>query len=85
MQKVSNENENKKEEETEEDYVIINDEYKVKYKGNIGAGSFGHVYTCHSIKTNKEYASKLEFNDTLSPQLQHEYKTIKSLEGGSNI
>ena len=81
MQKKESTDE-QKEEESEEDYVIVNDEYKVKYKGTIGAGSFGHVYTCHSIKTQNKFACKLEFNDTLTPQLQHEYKTMKLLEGG---
>ena len=86
MQKNESSHDKKeKEEETEEDYVIVNDEYKVKYKGTIGAGSFGHVYTCHSIKTQKQYACKLEFNDTLNPQLQHEYKTMKLLEGGGKF
>lgn len=70
-------------EENEEDYAIIENEYKVKYKGDLGYGSFGHVYKCHSIKTNKEFACKSEPNDTMVPQIQHEYKILKSLEGGS--
>lgn len=63
------------------DYILVNKEYKVEHKTNIGFGSFGHVYSCTNIKNNKEYACKLEPNDIVYPVLQHEYKILKLLEG----
>ena len=64
---------------------FIDDTYKVLIDDLLGGGSFGHVYKCLNTKTNKEYSAKVESNDNTSPQLFHEYKILKQLQGNEGI
>ena len=69
----------------QKEYSLIDDTYKILTDKRLGGGSFGHVYKCLNIKTNKEYSIKIESNDNTNPQLLHEYKILKSLEGNEGI
>jgi len=69
----------------QKEYSIIDDTYKILTDQRLGGGSFGHVYKCLNIKTNKEYSIKVESNDITNPQLFHEYKILKLLEGNEGI
>ena len=71
--------------QTQKEYSLIDDTYKILTDKRLGGGSFGHVYKCLNIKTNKEYSIKVESNDTTNPQLLHEYKILKILEGNEGI
>ena len=64
---------------------LIDGTYKVLVDQRLGGGSFGHVYKCINTKTNKEYSAKVESNDTTNPQLFHEYKILKNLQGNEGI
>ena len=70
---------------TQKEYSLIDDTYKILTDKRLGGGSFGHVYKCLNIKTNKEYSIKVESNDTTNPQLLHEHKILKILEGNEGI
>ena len=64
----------------------INDEYQLIESEQLGGGAFGVVYKCISlIEPKKEFAAKIESNDSIKPQLNHEYKILKYLEGGEGI
>ena len=84
-------NNNLKNEDSQKDikphkeYSIIDDTYKILTDKRLGGGSFGHVYKCLNIKTNKEYSIKVESNNSTNPQLFHEYKILKLLEGNEGI
>ena len=71
--------------QSQKEYSLIDDTYKILTDKRLGGGSFGHVYKCLNIKTNKEYSIKIESNDNTNPQLLHEYKILKSLEGNEGI
>ena len=64
---------------------FIDDTYKVLVDDLLGGGSFGHVYKCINTKTNKEYSAKVESNENTTPQLFHEYKILKQLQGNEGI
>ena len=90
MEKNKNNNnqkniETKKDIQTAKEYSIIDETYKILTDKRLGGGSFGNVYKCLNIKTNKEYSIKIESNDTTNPQLLHEYKMLKLLEGNEGI
>ena len=90
MEKNKNDNNQKeivakKDIETTKEYSIIDETYKILTDKRLGGGSFGHVYKCLNIKTNKEYSIKVESNVTTNPQLLHEYKILKLLEGNEGI
>ena len=64
----------------------INDEYQLIESEQLGGGAFGVVYKCISlIDSKKEFAAKVESNDSIKPQLNHEYKILKYLEGEEGI
>ena len=65
--------------------AFIDDTYKVLVDDRLGGGSFGDVYKCVNTKTNKEYSAKVESNENTSPQLFHEYKILKQLQGNEGI
>ena len=71
--------------QSQKEYSLIDDTYKILTDKRLGGGSFGHVYKCINIKTNKEYSIKVESNNNTNPQLLHEYKILKSLEGIEGI
>ncbi len=84
--KLKNDNKEKsKDIKIHKEYSIIDDTYKILTDQRLGGGSFGHVYKCLNIKTNKEYSIKVESNDITNPQLFHEYKILKLLEGNEGI
>ena len=79
MESIKNNNNLKNEEllkdfQIKKEYSLIEDTYKILTDKPLGGGSFGHVYKCLNIKTNKEYSIKVESNDNTNPQLLHEYK-----------
>ena len=84
-------NNNLKNEESSEDfqinkeYSLIDETYKILTDKCLGGGSFGHVYKCLDVKTKKEYSIKVESNNITNPQLLHEYKILKLLEGYEGI
>lgn len=51
----------------------------------IGKGAFGEIYTAIDNATKKEVAIKLEKVNTKSPQLIHEAKVYKALQGGGTL
>ena len=64
----------------------INDEFQLIESEQLGGGAFGVVYKCISlIDSKKEFAAKVESNDSIKPQLNHEYKILKYLEGEEGI
>ena len=67
------------------EYSLIDETYKILTDHQIGGGSFGHVYKCLNVKSNKEYSIKVESNNSTNPQLLHEYKILKILEGNEGI
>ena len=69
----------------QKEYAIIDNTYKILTDQRLGGGSFGYVYKCLNIKTNKEYAIKVESDNITNPQLLHEYKILKLLEGNEGI
>ena len=71
--------------QSQKEYSLIDETYKILTDKRLGGGSFGHVYKCLDVKTHKEYSIKVESNDTTNPQLLHEYKILKSLEGNEGI
>ena len=77
--------ESQKDTKPQKEYSLIDDTYKILTDKIIGGGSFGHVYKCLNIKTNKEYSIKVESNNSTNPQLLHEYKILKLLEGNEGI
>ena len=84
--KLKNDNKEKsKDIKIHKEYSIIDDTYKILTDQRLGGGSFGHVYKCLNLKTNKEYSIKIESNNTTNPQLLHEYKILKLLEGNEGI
>jgi len=90
MESIKNNNNLKNEEllkdfQIKKEYSLIEDTYKILTDKPLGGGSFGHVYKCLNIKTNKEYSIKVESNDNTNPQLLHEYKILKLLEGNEGI
>ena len=82
--KLKNE-ESSKEFQINKEYSLINETYKILTDKCLGGGSFGHVYKCLNIKTNKEYSIKVESNNITNPQLLHEYKILQLLEGNEGI
>ena len=64
---------------------MIHIKYKILTEKLLGGGSFGYVYKCLNIKKDKEYSIKIESNDNTNPQLLHEHKILKSLEGDEGI
>ena len=90
MENINNNNKLKNEEllkdfQIPKEYSLIDNTYKILTDKRLGGGSFGHVYKCLNIKTNKEYSIKVESNDTTNPQLLNEYKILKLLEGNEGI
>ena len=90
MENINNNNKLKNETlvkdiQTQKEYSLIDDTYKILTEKRLGGGSFGHVYKCLNIKTNKEYSIKVESNDITNPRLLHEYKILKILEGNEGI
>ena len=87
--KIDNTNDKKDSFEIEKDdpeLTRINDEYQLIESEQLGGGAFGVVYKCISlIEPKKEFAAKIESNDSIKPQLNHEYKILKYLEGGEGI
>ena len=84
--KLKNDNKEKsKDIKIHKEYSIIDDTYKILTDQRLGGGSFGYVYKCLNIKTNKEYSIKVESNDSTNPLLSHEYKILKLLEGNEGI
>ena len=77
--------ESQKDTKPQKEYSLIDDTYKILTDKILGGGSFGHVYKCLNIKTNKEYSIKVESNNSTNPQLLHEYKILKLLEGNEGI
>ena len=71
--------------QSQKEYSLIDDTYKILTDKRLGGGSFGHVYKCLNIKTNKEYSIKVESNNSTNPLLAHEYKMLKLLEGNEGI
>ena len=69
----------------QKEHSIIDNTYKILTDQRLGGGSFGYVYKCLDIKTNKEYSIKIESNNLSNPQLLHEYKILKILEGNEGI
>ena len=67
------------------EYSLIDETYKILTDNQIGGGSFGHVYKCLNVKSNKEYSIKVESNNSTNPLLLHEYKILKILEGNEGI
>lgn len=67
------------------EYSLIEETYKILTGNLLGGGSFGHVYKCLNIKTKVEYSVKVESNNINNPQLLHEYKILKILEGNEGI
>jgi len=57
--------------------------YKIRKK--IGSGSFGDVYLGSNVTTGEEVAVKIENVKTRHPQLPHEMKIAKALQGGLGI
>lgn len=60
----------------------INEEYTLYSDKLLGSGSFGFIYKGISVKTNHEYAFKMEPNNAPT-FLSYEYKILKHLQGGS--
>ncbi|GMY28893.1 casein kinase I-like [Fagus crenata] len=61
----------------------ISDKYKLRRK--IGSGSFGVIYRGTDVLTGEEVAIKLENVKTRQPQLMHESRVYKILQGGTGI
>ena len=53
---------------------------KLLIKNIIGSGTFSNVCSCINIMNNKEYALKIEFNDTPYKLLTHETKILNYLQ-----
>lgn len=70
------------EENNPEAEYSINEEYSLYSDQLLGSGSFGFIYKGISVKTNQEYAFKLEPNNAPT-FLSYEYKILKHLQGGS--
>jgi serine/threonine protein kinase len=51
----------------------------------LGRGAFGEVYKAKHIDNNKEFAIKMETKESKQPQLFHEAKILKSLNGSKGI
>ncbi|KAG2120950.1 kinase-like domain-containing protein [Suillus discolor] len=51
----------------------------------LGSGSYGVVYHAQNIINDDEFAVKLEPLIDNSSSLEHEYNTLKQLEGGAGI
>jgi serine/threonine protein kinase len=64
---------------------IINEEFELCPNDKLGGGSFGLVYKCINKNTKKEYAAKIESNDSIVPQIKNEYQILKLLENGEGI
>ena len=71
--------------DTSGDSYFISDSIKILLNEKLGSGSFGQIYKCIDITTKKEYAAKIEANSTTTPQLAHEYKILKQLEGEEGL
>ena len=94
MENNKNNNEQKNEKSTDssstnkppnKEYSLIEETYKILTGNLLGGGSFGHVYKCLNVKTKVEYSVKVESNNINNPQLLHEYKILKILEGNEGI
>jgi serine/threonine protein kinase len=48
----------------------------------VGSGSFGEIYTGTNVSTREEVAIKLESVMNKHPQLLHESKIYRALQGG---
>lgn len=63
---------------------IINKEWRITKK--IGAGSFGEIYSCINVKTNRQAAVKMEkFDPDNWSQLNFEYKILQKLKGNNGF
>ena len=47
----------------QKEYSLIDDTYKILTDKILGGGSFGHVFKCLNIKTNKEYEAEKKAYD----------------------
>ena len=60
-----------------------NQDFEVQYR--LGQGSFGIIFFAKDLKTNKEYALKIEEHSDKYPQLSKEYSIYRRLSGGHGI
>lgn len=58
---------------------------KYRLGRKIGSGSFGEIYLGTNAQTNEEVAIKLESVKTKHPQLMHESKLYRILQGGTGV
>lgn len=65
------------------DLTTITGRYRLIRK--LGSGSFGEIYKGFDLKSNSDVAIKLEPNNSRHPQLDHEAKVYKLLQGGPGI
>lgn len=63
--------------------LLIGEVYRLGQK--LGSGSFGEVFKAVDVRTKAEVAVKLEAGNSRRPQLEHEAKVYKALEGGVGI
>lgn len=52
---------------------------------NLGKGSFGKIYLCKDITTNKLYAAKIEYKNISANLLENEYLIMRALNNDDNI
>ena len=52
---------------------------------NLGKGSFGKIYLCKDITTNKLYAAKIEYKNISANLLENEYLIVRALNNDDNI
>ena len=58
---------------------------KYRLGSKIGSGTFGHIHLGRNLQTNQEVAIKLEEIRTLHPQLLHEARIYRLLQGQTGI
>lgn len=55
---------------------------KFRVGSKIGSGSFGEIYSGTNVHTGQEVAIKLEHVKSMHPQLMHESRVYRDLDGG---
>lgn len=64
---------------------LIAKRYKLCVNTNLGNGSFGTIYKGEDVETKKEVAIKIESKKCECPQLKHEARIYKTIQGGGKI